>query len=57
MIYGSNNETTHRYSRNESRTDGVWMCWRAAAAEMFAESIDDFYRYITVDNTGTYLNG
>lgn len=51
------NETTHRYSRNKSRADGIWLCWRAAAAEMFAQSIDDFYNYITLDNTGTYLNG
>ena len=24
---------------------------------MFAKSIDEFYEYLTVDNTGTYLNG
>lgn len=51
------NETTHRYAYNKSQETGVWLCWRAAAAEMFAQSIEDFYNYITIDNTGTYLNG
>lgn len=51
------NETTHRYSIGKPKKDGVWLCWRAAAAEMFAKSIDEFYEYLTVDNTGTYLNG
>ena len=32
------------------------MTWRAAAAEMFARSIDDFYDFCSLDNTGTYLN-
>lgn len=53
------NETTHRYSADtpSPKTDGLWLCWRAAAAEAFATSIADFYEYITTDNTGTYLNG
>jgi len=51
------NETTHRCSYNKPKVKGIWICWRAAAAEMFAKDIDDFYRHMTVDNTGTYLNG
>lgn len=51
------NETTHRYSYNKPTAEGVWLCWRSAAAEMFAQSIDDFYEYLSADNTGTYLNG
>ena len=51
------NETTETYFYNESKVEGVWMTWRAAAAESFARSIEDFYDYITIDNTGTYLNG
>lgn len=51
------NETTHRVSRNVVRQDGLWMFWRAALAEQFAESIPDFFRYISFDNSGTYLNG
>lgn len=50
------NETTHRYSHTEVK-EGIWICWRAAAAEMFAKDINDFYRHLTIDNTGTYLNG
>lgn len=50
------NETTETYFYNESKTDGIWITWRAAAAESFARSIDDFYDYISMDNTGTYLN-
>lgn len=50
------NETTETYFYNESKTLGIWLTWRAAAAEMFSKSIDDFYGYVTLDNTGTYLN-
>lgn len=50
------NETTETYFYNESKTLGIWLTWRAAAAEMFAKSIDDFYEYVKLDNTGTYLN-
>ncbi|MDE5876556.1 MAG: hypothetical protein K2H47_03560 [Muribaculaceae bacterium] len=50
------NETTETYFYNESKTLGIWMTWRAAAAEAFARSIDEFYDYVTIDNTGTYLN-
>ena len=51
------NETTHRNGYAKPKTEGIWLCWRAAAAEMFAKDIDDFYRHLTIDNTGTYLNG
>ena len=50
------NETTETYFYNESKVDGIWITWRAAAAESFAKSIDDFYDIISIDNTGTYLN-
>lgn len=51
------NETTHRYSHCEPKTKGLWMSWRATIAELFAESVNDFYNSITLDNTGTFLNG
>lgn len=50
------NETTETYFYNESKTLGLWLTWRAATAEAFATSIDDFYDYVSLDNTGTYLN-
>ena len=51
------NETTHLYSYNESKEIGIWLTWRSAAAEQFATSIEDFYQIVSIDNTGTYLNG
>ena len=51
------NETTHIYYYNESKELGIWLTWRSAAAEQYAESIDDFYNIVSIDNTGTYLNG
>jgi hypothetical protein len=51
------NETTHRMARSEVKPDGIWIFWRAALAEQFSASIDDFFRLISIDNTGTYLNG
>lgn len=51
------NETTHRVSRNHSKPNGLWIFWRATLAEQFSASITDFFNYISLDNTGTYLNG
>lgn len=51
------NETTETYFVTKAKTLGIWITWRAAAAEHFAKSIDEFYDYCMIDNTGTYLNG
>ncbi len=51
------NETTHRMARSTVKPEGLWIFWRAALAEQFSTSIDDFFRYISLDNSGTYLNG
>lgn len=51
------NETTHVDLYDEPKVDGVWLAYRSAAAEQFARSIEEFYEYICLDNTGTYLNG
>ncbi len=51
------NETTHRQSKSQVRTDGLWLFWRAALAEQFSSSITDFFDAVSLDNTGTYLNG
>jgi hypothetical protein len=51
------NETTHRMSYSEVKPLGIWVFWRAALAEQFAASIIDFFEAISIDNTGTYLNG
>jgi hypothetical protein len=51
------NETTHRLSTSKTKTDALWIFWRSTLAEQFSTSIDDFFRYISLENSGTYLNG
>ncbi len=51
------NETTHRASKGEVNPTGIWIFWRATLAEQFSASVDDFFDAISLDNTGTYLNG
>jgi hypothetical protein len=51
------NETTHRMSKSQVKPLGLWVIWRAALAEQFSASVDDFFDTISLDNTGTYLNG
>ncbi len=51
------NETTHLADHIEPKIEGIWLCWRAAAAEIFSDSIDQFYQILSCDNTGTYLSG
>lgn len=51
------NETTHVDLYDEPKVLGVWLTYRSAAAEQFAKTIDEFYEYCSLDNTGTYLNG
>lgn len=51
------NETTHRMSKSLVKPKGIWIFWRAALAEQFSSSISEFFDYISLDNTGTYLNG
>ncbi len=51
------NETTHRLSYTEVKPLGLWIFWRAALAEQFAGSIPEFFNAISLDNSGTYLNG
>jgi len=51
------NETTHRVSKSKVNPLGLWVFWRAAVAEQFSASVDEFFDTISLDNTGTYLNG
>jgi hypothetical protein len=48
------NETTHRASHMEPKTYALWMFWRAALAEQFGTSLDDFFRYV-FDNQAAQL--
>lgn len=51
------NETTHRMSKGQVNPTGIWIFWRATLAEQFSASVTDFFDAISLDNTGTYLNG
>ena len=51
------NETTHVDLYDKTKIKGIWLTYRSAAAEQFARTIDEFYDIISIDNTGTYLNG
>jgi hypothetical protein len=51
------NETTHRVSILKGTENGIWLFWRAALAEQFSSSITEFFDAISLENTGTYLNG
>lgn len=51
------NETTHVDLYDKTKILGVWLTYRSAAAEQFSRTIEEFYDYCKLDNTGTYLNG
>lgn len=51
------NETTHVDLYDKTKILGIWLTYRSAAAEQFSRTIDEFYDYCSLDNTGTYLNG
>jgi len=51
------NETTHSATYSEPNVTALWMFWRAALAEQFAASVDQFFDYISLEPSGTYLNG
>jgi len=51
------NETTHRTLYTEPKTNALWMFWRAAMAEQFASSLDEFFFYLSLEPSGTYMNG
>ena len=51
------NETTHKATYNEPKVDALWMFWRAALAQQFATSIDEYFKYVSLEPSGTYMNG
>jgi len=51
------NETTHHATFTIPKTDALWMFMRAALAEQFAGSLDEFYKYVSLEASGTYMNG
>lgn len=51
------NETTHHNTYTEPKVDALWMMWRGALAEQFATSLDEFYELVSLEPSGTYMNG
>jgi hypothetical protein len=51
------NETTLRAAYSEPKIDALWMFWRITLAEQFASSIDEFFSYVSLEASGTYMNG
>ncbi len=51
------NETTHLYDYDEPKVEALWMIWRATLAEQFASSLDEFFELISLEASGTYMNG
>jgi hypothetical protein len=51
------NETTHRYAHTEPKIASLWMFWRATLAEQFATTPDEFSRFVSLELSGTYMNG
>ena len=51
------NETTTPNPNSQPEIDALWMFWRSAVAEQFADSLDSFYNYIALEPSGTYMNG
>jgi hypothetical protein len=51
------NETTHHKTFTKAKVSALWMFWRATLAEQFASSLDEFYQYLSLEASGTYMNG
>lgn len=51
------NETTHHATYSEPQAERLWMFMRAALAEQFSSSLDEFYNYLSIEASGTYMNG
>lgn len=51
------NETTLYSARYVPKVDALWQFFRGALAEQFAASLDEFYRLVALEFSGTYMNG
>jgi len=50
-------ETTISTAVFVSKVNALWEVWRSALAEIFSGSMDEFYSYLTLEISGTYMNG
>jgi hypothetical protein len=51
------NETTHHATYSEPKAHALWMFLRATLAEQFSNSLDEFFSYVSLEPSGTYMNG
>lgn len=51
------NETTENNEVSRTKVESLWTFWRETLAEQYADSIDEFFEYISLDQSGSYLNG
>lgn len=51
------NETTHHATYTKPNITALWMFWRATLAEQFGGSLDEFFNYVSLEPSGTYMNG
>lgn len=51
------NETTLHYTSNQPQVEALWSLWRAGIAEHYATSIEEFFRFIALEASGTYMSG
>lgn len=52
------NETTvSQQGRARPRVLALWSFWRVALAEFYADSLDSFFDYVSLEASGTYMNG
>ena len=49
-------ETTIENIVNKPKVNALWEVWRSALAEIFSGSMDEFYSYLTLDISGTYMS-
>lgn len=50
------NATTIDATYSQAKTDRLWMFWRETLATQFADSMDTFYDFISLEASGTYMN-
>lgn len=50
------NATTIDATYSQAKTDRLWMFWRETLGTQFADSMDTFYDFISLEASGTYMN-
>lgn len=51
------NETTEDSTYTKAKVKSIWTMWRETLAEQYADSIDKFFEYISIQQSGSYMNG